>query len=187
MQVFDYLSVIVSVITGLGMTHVLSGVAELVYARKRVRFYWVSLFWMLFLFVSQVQIWWGLWDLRESRAWNFGSFLVLLLYPIATYLPASVVLPSLSTGESVDLREHYYQNHRAFFSLFALVFLVLTALNPILFGVPWLSVPEGLTALLFGLLGVAAISGSPRYHTVLPLLVSTVTVTFILLFALRLQ
>jgi hypothetical protein len=43
-QVFDYLSVIVSVITGLGMTLVLSAIADLLHARKRVRFYWVSLF-----------------------------------------------------------------------------------------------------------------------------------------------
>ena len=186
MQVFDYLSVIVSVITGLGMTLVLSAIADLLHARKRVRFYWVSLFWMVFLFISQVQIWWGLWDLRETRVWNFGSFLLLLLYPISTYLPARILLPQLSHDELIDLRRHYYENHRTFFSLMALIFLVLSTLNPLFFGVPWLSQPEALTVALFGLLATAAITPHRWYHMALPVLVGGVALTFILLFALHL-
>ena len=186
MQVFDYLSVIVSVITGLGITMVLSGLADLLHARKQVRFYWVSLFWIVFLFISQVQIWWGLWDLRETREWNFGSFLLLLLYPISTYLPARIVIPHTSSEGLIDLRRHYYENHRTFFSLMAMIFLVLSTLNPLFFGIPWFSEPEALTVTLSGLLGAAAITSHRPYHTALPVLVSTVALSFILLFALRL-
>jgi hypothetical protein len=186
-EVFDYLSVIMSVITGLAITDLLSGVANLVHARKPVRLYWVSLFWTLFLFVTQVQIWWGLWDLRGTRVWNFGSFLLLLLYPISTFLPARIALPTVGDEETIDLRAYYYDNHRAFFTLFAVIFLVLSALNPVLFGVPWLSWPEGLTVLLFSLLLGAAIIRRPIYHTILPLLITGLALTFILAYALSLS
>ena len=41
MQLFEFLMVLVSIIVGLGVAELLTGLARLLRARKSVRFYWV--------------------------------------------------------------------------------------------------------------------------------------------------
>lgn len=43
MTPFEYLSVLISIILGLGLAHLLSAVRELIQRRARVRFYWLNI------------------------------------------------------------------------------------------------------------------------------------------------
>jgi len=55
MTPFEYLSVLISIILGLGLTHLLSAVRELIQKRAQVRFYWLALIWAALIFMAQVQ------------------------------------------------------------------------------------------------------------------------------------
>jgi hypothetical protein len=117
MEAFGYVSVIFSVVIGLGMSHILTGATELVKARQRVRFYWVHLLWVALIFVAHIFLWWTMWNLRLVRNWNFFSFLLLLLAPVLLYVAAAFLIPRVEPSTSIDLREYFYANQPAFFSV----------------------------------------------------------------------
>ena len=122
MDAFSYLSVLLSIIIGLGMTQVLTAAGQLIRYRARVRFYWPSLLWAVTVLVIYVQMWWSTFGLRAYHDWTFASFSLVLLEPICFYLLAALVLPEGIEAAGVNLREHYYEQHQWLFG-----FLLATA------------------------------------------------------------
>jgi hypothetical protein len=118
----DYLFVLVSIIIGLGISQVLTGVARTIVHRRRVRLYWVWAVAALLVFLAHVQLWWGTFSVGQTVAkGSFLDFMLFLLSPIAPYLSAAVVMPDFEDDDFVDLREHFLENHRSYFVLLALV------------------------------------------------------------------
>lgn len=109
MSPFEYLSVLISVIVGLGLSHLLTTSARLLQRRRTVRTYTPTLLWIATLFLLQVQIWWVTYNSRRDTDWNYFSFLLLLAIPVIGYLLCYLVVPPLDT-EIVDLRGNYYEN-----------------------------------------------------------------------------
>src|SRR5215204_2361109 len=98
MEAFGYVSVILSVVIGLGLSHLLSGAVELFKARRNVHFYWVHLLWVALTFVGHIFLWWTMWNLRLIRGWNFFSFLLVLLGPVLLYVGAAFLIPKVEKG-----------------------------------------------------------------------------------------
>jgi hypothetical protein len=55
MDDFSYLSVLISIVLGLGITNLLAGFAALVRNRGRVKIYWPMPMWMITLFLIHIQ------------------------------------------------------------------------------------------------------------------------------------
>jgi cell division protein FtsW (lipid II flippase) len=163
MDAFSYVSVIMSVVIGLGLSHLLTGTAELFKARRRVTFYWVHLVWIALIFVGHIFLWWTMWNLRLIRHWNFFSFLSLLLAPVLLYVAAAFLIPKVAANSSINLREYFYENQVAFFI-----------------------VNEAFMALMCILLCVSAVIKNARYHAVIALLFGLLFLLFVLRFGLRL-
>ena len=123
MEAFTHLSVLLSIILGLGMAELLGGFTRLIEHRSTARLFAPAICWALLLLIVHVQTWWTLFGLRGQRDWTFLSFCVVLLQPIALYLLASLVFPR---GEHPDLRSSYFANRRWFFAF--LIFLLLASL-----------------------------------------------------------
>lgn len=121
MDPFSYLSVLVSIILGLGITQLLTGLGRLLGARARVRWYWPAVAWIGLLLVVHVQAWWAMFELRAHAGWTFLTFLVVLLLPILLYLAAALLLPEVPHSGPVDLRAHYFAHAGWFFGLVILV------------------------------------------------------------------
>ena len=115
MEAFGYVSVIISVVIGLGLSHLLTGAVELFKARRRVRFDWVHLLWVVLVVVGHIFLWWTMWNLRLIQDWNFFSFLLQLLAPVLLYVAAAFLVPKVEPEARVDLREYFYENRPAFF------------------------------------------------------------------------
>ena len=180
MTPFEYLSVLISIILGLGLTHLLSAVRELIQKRARVRFYWLALLWAALIFTTQVQWWWGVYELRGREGWNFFSFLFLLLAPVSMYLTAGMVLPDIEGDEECDLKSYYYRNHGWIFGLTATGNLLDAARAYMASGTA--SDPKVWT----NLTGVAlclslAIIRSELYHVVVTLLLTALFLSFIIM------
>ncbi|MGH7462688.1 MAG: hypothetical protein ACREMA_16895 [Longimicrobiales bacterium] len=121
MTKFEFLSVLISIVLGLGMTQLLSNLHRLVQARQRVRLYWLPLAWAALIFVSQVEWWWAMIDVEETaETWTFFYFLFMLLSPVVLYLAAAFALPTVEAGHSYDLRAYYYDTRQWFFGALAL-------------------------------------------------------------------
>lgn len=117
MDAFSYLSVLISIILGLAVTQVLQGFRSLMLARSRVRVYWPSMVWAVSLLLIDAQVWWAMYDLSFYRGWNFLGFAVVLSQTVPLYLLAGLVFPDIGIEGKIDLRSHYFENHRWFFVL----------------------------------------------------------------------
>ncbi|HEX4158265.1 MAG TPA: hypothetical protein VHY79_07295 [Rhizomicrobium sp.] len=126
MDAFSYLSVLNSIVLGLGVASLLAGFASMVRARDRVVMYWPLPAQMGLVFLIHVQLWWALFALRERTQWSFPGFLVVLMQPVLAYLAAAFLVPDIRDGEALDLKWAYFREARWFFA--AVLLLVLDSL-----------------------------------------------------------
>lgn len=164
MDSFSYLSVFISLILGLGVTHILSGAASLIRSRRELHFWWPTPLWMATTFLIQVQTWWAMFTLRTIEHWSFAAFLIVLLQPVAIYMMAALIVPRMASGQVTELRNDYFRESRWFFG--ALLFGLAASLAKNLVFTGRLPEPRDLMAhVLFIVVALAAcVSKSPRLH-----------------------
>ena len=159
MDTFNYLSVLVSIILGLGITQLLSAMARAVENRDTGKSYWPSITWFLILLLAHVQTWWSFYGLHTHVQWNFLQFLFVLIQPIGLYLLSVLVLPSESAS-SKGQRAWYFAHRRAFFVLLAAFIVASLMRDIVVFG----RSPEPLNAAfqVFLMLGSVAAAMTQR-------------------------
>lgn len=117
MNPFDYLNVLISIILGLALAKILSGLATVIAARERVDFYWPPIVWAIWIFFIAVQHWWAQYPLRYQKQWTFLDFWLLLLVPVGFFLLSALVLPEPDENGKLDLGEWFFRNRRWFFGI----------------------------------------------------------------------
>lgn len=115
---FEYVTVLISIILGLGITQVLTGIADLFHKSERVRLYWPHILWIGFVLVLHIQEWWVTYELKNYHPWRLPTFLFILLYPINLFVLARMLFPASLKGKRIDLKEFYLHNYRKIFLLF---------------------------------------------------------------------
>jgi hypothetical protein len=133
---FAHLSVLISIVLGLGMTNLLMGLARVVQLRGLVKIYWPSLVWVLMLLIVHVQTWWTMFGLRIVETWSFFSFALVLLQPILLFFVSALALPDFDRDTALDMRANYFAHARWFFAMAAAVPLVSLVRIFVIFGEP---------------------------------------------------
>ena len=121
MSEFEYLSVLISIVLGLGISHVMATGAQLIRYRSAVRFYLPALLMLALLFLIHIQIWWAVFELRSVAEWSFIDFALLLSLPTIAFVVSVLLAPDFDREEIIDLRARYYEHRRWFYGLFALL------------------------------------------------------------------
>jgi len=183
MDAFSYLSVLLSIILGLAVTQILTGVRGLLLSRGRINLYWPTLVWASLLLLIFVQSWWAMFALREHTDWTFAQFAMVLLQTIVLYLLAGLVLPDFGETANVDLRAHYFSQHGWFFG-FTLVLGSVSLMKDLVVDGTF---PDPLNVtfhlVLMSATAVAAITRREWYHKVVALFgVIAITLYITLLF-----
>ena len=75
MDLYSHIKVLFSILLGLGVSHILRGLARIVQHPKQYRVYWVHLVWSLFLFLYLIHFWW--WSFAFAR--SLGHFPCIFL------------------------------------------------------------------------------------------------------------
>lgn len=119
MDDFSYLSVLVSIVLGLGITNLLTGLATLVRRRARIKPWWPTPVWIVTLFLIHVQTWWAMFGMRRIDRWNFGAFLVVLMQPVLLFVMTALIVPK-SSESVIDMRADYFRESRWFFAVLIL-------------------------------------------------------------------
>jgi hypothetical protein len=178
---FGYLSVITSVIIGLSITQLLQGIGQVINARDRVRIYWPTMAWAVFLLLVDTQAWWAMFGYRNRHAWTFIQFTVVLLEAIMLYLLAAIVLPNIPDEGEIDLRSNYFRHAGWFFG--SLVVLLLDSLLKSVVVSGGLPGKPDLGFHLFWITTafIAAFTRSERYHKAFVCLSFAVFITYIVL------
>jgi hypothetical protein len=121
---FEYVMVLVSIIIGLGITHILSAVGMAIH---RLRGYGepitVSLTycsWIATMFVWLVGFWW--WEFKFSTVateWSAGLYFFVVSYAVCLYLTTVVLVPKSLEGVQ-DTYEYFFKGRKWFFFFFYL-------------------------------------------------------------------
>ena len=124
MDSFEYIMVLVSIVVGLGITHILSAVGS---AIRRIRGHGahirldpVYLCWVGTMFIWLVTFWW--WEFKFSTLnieWTVGLYLFIIGYAVCLYLTSVVLVPSRMEGVD-DSYEYFLKGRKWFFSLLTL-------------------------------------------------------------------
>jgi hypothetical protein len=128
MTPFEYVTVLISIILGMGITQIITGVADLVNHWNRVRIYWPHLLLIVLVFFLQIQEWWDTYELRKFESLRLPTFLFVLFYPINLFILARILFPLVQPEGDIDLSAFYRSNYRKFF-WWASVLPVLSMLN----------------------------------------------------------
>jgi len=120
MSSFEFLSVLLSVVVGLGMANMLTGVGRLLHMRRSIRFSVAHLMWSLFVFVMMVVFWWTVvFGYRDWEDWNILLFVFILMYGMFLFLLSAILYPT-EIPQSWDLFEHFIDMRRWFFGVYIL-------------------------------------------------------------------
>ena len=82
MDSFEYLSVFLSILLGLAVTHVVVGTVSIIQERATTKVYWVHLLWVANGIACITQTWWffNIWDGLET--WPMSIFYLLFTYTL---------------------------------------------------------------------------------------------------------
>ena len=125
MDQFEYVMVLISIITGLGIAHILLGIGGIIdrLSRKEARLE-LSLAhaaWLAFCFLWLVMFWW--WEYRFSTRvsdWTMGLYLFLVCYAVTLFLLQAVLVPRTWDGVT-SLKEYFLERRAWFYSLLGFV------------------------------------------------------------------
>ncbi len=128
MTPFEYVTVLISIILGLGITQIVTGLADLIHQWDRVKVYWPHLLWIFLIFFLHIQEWWATYELRDFSSWRLTTFFFVILYPIILFILAKLLFPFGLLEGTIDLKEFYFDNFRRIFgwSVVLIVFALLT-------------------------------------------------------------
>jgi len=114
---FRYVSILVSIILGLGITRILASFSDLLYEYKKIKFYWPHICWVIFILFLHIQDWFITYELKEKQVWHLPGLFFILLYPISLFCVAKMLFPGKEKEERFDMKI-FYKDH------FPLIFIV---------------------------------------------------------------
>jgi len=171
MTPFEYLTVFISVVLGLAVVHLLSGVALLLDTRVRARPDWIHGVWTANVLVTTVLVWWFNFHLTGVVEWTLPFFVNLVAYSVVLYLMTGLLYP-LRGSEVIDFRAHFEANRVRFFMVclaFQFIDLADAVLERRALGTEWSALQLTLIA-LFALAFIVGIRTSNRtFHGALAL------------------
>lgn len=126
---FEYCTILISIILGLGITQLLSALSELLYHFKKVSFYWPQLCWVVFVLFLHIQDWFITYQLKDKPAWHFGELLFILLYPVALFMVAKLLLPTNDKEESRDMKSYYMSQYPVLFIVMGMTIVLAILFN----------------------------------------------------------
>lgn len=143
---FEYVSILISIILGLGITQILSSFSDLLYHHKKVKFYLPHSIWVAFVLFLHIQDWFITYELRGKTSWKLPELLFVLLYPITLFTAAKMLLPTNDEEERFDMKVFYYSQFSIIFSLIGLSIFFSVLFNIFFLNAPFL---EQVPLLLF--------------------------------------
>jgi hypothetical protein len=114
---FEFLSVLVSIIIGLGLTHLLSGLGRAFYTRERFTMDAVHVAWTVTVLFVLVLNWWVFLLWRDFEGWTFGAFFAIVMWTTLMYMMAVILYPPNLSGD-IDYRQIFEQNRTWFLLTF---------------------------------------------------------------------
>lgn len=120
MSDFEFVTIVLSIVLGLGITRILGGLAGVLRHRATMRSHWISIVWAVDALLWQILYWLGTVNSYRhgSPEFTVTGFGMLFALAIALYFAASLVLPD-DIGPDTDLARHFEAIRRPFYLVLA--------------------------------------------------------------------
>jgi hypothetical protein len=122
-RLYEHIRVMVSIILGLGVTRLLSGVAKFAQHPGRLRAWWVHLGWCGWTLLSATAFWWWEFRLAYVPHWSFEAYLIVLAYAASYFALAALLLPE-DVGEYAGFEDYFISRRGWIFGVIATVFVL---------------------------------------------------------------
>jgi hypothetical protein len=158
MSDFEYLSVLIAIIVGIGFAHLLLSIGRILGEAKSLNITAVHLIWTANILVMLVGFWWWAINLREIEEWVF-LLLLFLLFDVSLWCLMAAILYPVAIPQNYDLKAHFARKRKAFFSILILLAITdpLTAMilgTEHLFNLGWAYLHWMLACLIGGVLAI---------------------------------
>ena len=184
MKQFDHLSIFVSMIIALGVRHLILSVVNMINFRGKVRIYYPTMVWMIFLLLLQLQIWWVFYYRHDNSDWSYFAFLLYLYIPITVSMLSHLLLPEVKAD--TNLEGIYNRNRKWFFGLLGSVAFI-SLLEDFISFTQRFDLNFWFRVLFIVLCGTGLWNGSKRLQLPFALVVLVLFIVFIALIFLRLE
>lgn len=124
MVIFENLTLLLSFVFALALTHLLSSATNLILARDRVRFSGLHVVWMATALVALVVNWLSLAGLNAVKHWTLAEVLLWFGMSVIQYFTCSLVSMRVEGGEQVDMAAFYARHRRTFLTFFASLWFI---------------------------------------------------------------
>ncbi len=133
MTAFEFISVALSFVIGLGFARLLTAAVAAFRARNRCRLDWLPFAWATLMFLWLIQYWWAIFELNLIiDDWAMWRFIFLLVLALLLFAASALVLPVRPGSEG--LYEDFRRNGRWALVVLAVYFFVAVSANWLLFG-----------------------------------------------------
>jgi len=116
MNHFEFLAIAISVIMGLAITRLISGIGISIRQIRSNKHYWIHTLWIFNILVYITGLWWGLFKWSNKEDWGFANFIFLIIYSTIIYLLADVLVPQKANSE-FDSKQYFTDNRKLFFGI----------------------------------------------------------------------
>jgi hypothetical protein len=123
MDMYLHVRVVFAMIVGLGVTHLLRGIALIVEHPGKNKAYWVHLVWVFFLFLYLIHFWWWEFRLENVRQWTFPLYFFVAMYAVLLYLLCALLFPE-EMSDYDGFESYFYSRRKWIFALLAALFAV---------------------------------------------------------------
>jgi hypothetical protein len=117
MSSFEFISILMSIVIGLGVTNLLAGVGRAFYRRKQVPMDEVHIVLTLATLLLLALNWWVAFKWNTSVVWSFDKFLVLIVWTIMLYLLTTFLYPP-DLSEEEERRNRFDVNRTGYYAAF---------------------------------------------------------------------
>ena len=127
MSGFEFVLVLYAIISGLGISDILSGWGEQVRARHRISPYPLQIALSFLLMYFGISILWSFWTFRDIN-WAFSHYIAFAIIPLVISLASRIIRVDTSVG-SLPPRDQYFLVAPPIFILMASVPLMIVLLS----------------------------------------------------------
>lgn len=124
MSQFEYVMVLLSIVLGLGITHLLVGIGGLFYRISGqgapVRLYWGHLLWVVYVFFYLVGFWWWEFSWAGTEKWGLLLYVFLVLYATSLFLLCVMLFPRRA-DDVTDFGSYFLAIRKWFYGILLVV------------------------------------------------------------------
>lgn len=122
MSTYEYITIFTSIILGLAIVNVLSGISVIIHKGIKTVFYWIHTIWVINIFTVILLLWWNNLILNDLPELSFLHYLNLVAYSVVLYLMSSLLFP-VKFDESINFKKLFYDNRKTLY-IMGMVFVI---------------------------------------------------------------